>query len=44
VPSGYRTALPLVHGGYDLTQSDTLVNRLHTYWGEVVVWAGHLLR
>jgi hypothetical protein len=43
VPSGYRTALPLVHGGYDLTQPDTLVNRLHTYWDEVVLWAGHCL-
>lgn len=42
VPSGYRTALPRLHGGYDLTQPDTLVNRLHTYWDEVVLWAGHL--
>jgi hypothetical protein len=43
VPSDYRTALPLVHGGYDLTQPDTIVNRLRTYWEEAVLWAGHFL-
>jgi hypothetical protein len=44
VPSGYQPALPRVRGGFDLTQPDTLVNRLHTYWVEVVLWAGDFLR
>ena len=43
VPSGYQAALPRLYGGHDLTQPDTLVNRLHTYWDGLVVWAGHFL-
>jgi len=42
VPSGYQAALPRVHGGHDLTQPDTLVNRLHTYWDELVLWAARV--
>jgi hypothetical protein len=38
VPAGYRPALPRLHGGFDMTKPDTLVNRLTSYWDEVQSW------
>jgi hypothetical protein len=38
VPAGYRPALPRLHGGFDMTKPDTLVNRLASYWEEVQSW------
>jgi len=38
VPAGYRAALPRLHGGFDLTKPDTLVNRLASYWEEAAAW------
>ena len=39
LPSDYRPALPQLHGGYDLTRPDTLVNRVQSYWDELTRWA-----
>jgi len=39
VPAGYRPALPILFGGYDLTKPDTVINRLHSYWDGVRAWA-----
>lgn len=44
VPTGYRTALPRLHGGFDMTKPDTLMNRLESYWDEVTLWAQGVLR
>jgi hypothetical protein len=44
VPSGYRAALPRLHGGFDMTKPDTLTNRLESYWEEVTSWAQLVLR
>jgi hypothetical protein len=44
IPSGYRAALPRVHGGFDLTKPDTLVNRLASYWDEAAAWTRSILR
>ena len=44
LPSGYRPALPRVHGGRDLTKPDTVANRLQSYWDELALWVGAFLR
>jgi len=44
LPSGYRPALPRLHGGRDLTKPDTVANRLQSYWDELASWVGALLR
>jgi hypothetical protein len=44
LPSDYRPALPRVHGGRDLTKPDTVTNRLQSYWDELALWIGALLR
>jgi hypothetical protein len=44
LPPDYRPALPLVHGGYDLTRPDTLANRLQSYWDELTRWASAFSR
>lgn len=44
VPAEYRPALPDLFGGYDLTQPDTVMNRLHSYWDGVRAWADGQLR
>lgn len=43
VPSGYRPALRLLSGGYDLTKPDTLMNRLKSFWEEFRDWTNRLL-
>jgi hypothetical protein len=43
IPSGFRPALPLLHGGYDMARPDTLAGRLHTYWSELTSWARSVL-
>jgi hypothetical protein len=37
IPRDYRRALPLLRGGYDMTKSDTLANRLQLYWDELTL-------
>jgi hypothetical protein len=37
IPRDYRRALPLVRGGYDMTNPDTLANRLQVYWDELTL-------
>ena len=44
VPPGYRPALPRLHGGFDITKPDTLVNRLVSYWEEATAWTRLILR
>jgi hypothetical protein len=44
VPTGYRAALPRIHGGFDMAKPDTLMNRLVSYWEEVTSWAQLVLR
>ena len=44
LPSGYRPALPRVNGGHDLTKPDTVANRLQSYWDELALWVGAVLR
>jgi hypothetical protein len=43
VPAGYRSALPRLHGGFDITKPDTLVNRLRIYWEEIQSWVPRFL-
>jgi hypothetical protein len=38
VPSGYRPALPLPQGGFDLSRPDTWSNRARAYWQMVTGW------
>jgi len=42
VPARYRPALPRPSGGFDMTKPDTLVNRVESYWQELVRWTGYL--
>lgn len=44
VPPGYRAALPMPYGGYDLSKPDTLMNRLTVYRDFVVSWTYSLFR
>jgi hypothetical protein len=44
VPASYRSALPNLFGGYDLTKPDTIMNRLQSYWNGVRAWADGRLR
>jgi hypothetical protein len=44
IPAGYRPALPLPYGGVDLSKPDTFANRLQSYWGELMAWAGRIFR
>jgi hypothetical protein len=44
VPSGYRAALPLPQGGFDLSRPDTWSNRAHAYWQMVSGWMQQLTR
>jgi hypothetical protein len=44
IPRDYRPALPLVRGGYDMTKPDTLANRLHVYWDEIMLVACTIFR
>jgi hypothetical protein len=44
VPQGYRAALPLLTGGFDLTKPDTLTNRLQNYWDDLRSWAQYMIR
>jgi hypothetical protein len=38
VPAGYRPALPLGSGNFDISRPDTLVNRLHLFWESASYW------
>jgi hypothetical protein len=38
VPAGYRAALPLGSGNFDISRPDTLVNRLHLFWESASYW------
>jgi hypothetical protein len=44
IPRDYVPALPLPHGGYDMSREDTVVNRLKTYWNVGVDWVTYWLR
>jgi hypothetical protein len=44
VPAGYRPALPRLNGGFDMTQPDTVANRLAAYWQDVTTWARDFFR
>jgi hypothetical protein len=44
VPAGYRPALPMLSGGYDLTKPDTVMNRIQSYWNGVWAWVDGRLR
>jgi hypothetical protein len=44
IPRDYRSALPLVRGGFDMTKPDTLTNRLQAYWGEITLAARTIFR
>jgi hypothetical protein len=44
VPADFRPALPMLSGGFDLTRPDTLVNRVESYWRELVRRANQLFR
>ena len=39
VPAGYRPALPLLIGRFDMTKPDTVANRLAAYWQDVTTLA-----
>jgi hypothetical protein len=42
-PGDYAEAKHTPHGGYDMTQPDTLSNRLHVYWAELTDSVRNLL-
>jgi hypothetical protein len=44
VPTDYRPALPGLYGGFDLSKPDTLLNRVESYWQELVKWSSRLFR
>lgn len=44
VPDGYRPALPLPGGGYDLTRPDTIVNRVTVWWNTASSWVASFWR
>jgi hypothetical protein len=44
VPDGYRAALPLPNGGYDLTKPDTILNRVDSYRQVVAAWTDYIRR
>lgn len=44
IPAGYRWALPLFSGGFDLTKPDTLINRVGLVWHEVRDWTSRFFR
>jgi hypothetical protein len=44
VPGGYRLALALPGGGADLTQPDTLLNRVAAYWHYAAGWISSFWR
>jgi hypothetical protein len=44
IPRDYRSALPRVRGGYDMTKPDTLANRLQEYWDEITLVARTIFR
>jgi hypothetical protein len=44
VPAGYRPALPRLIGRFDMTQPDTVANRLAAYWQDVTTLARDFFR
>jgi len=44
IPGDYRSALPRVRGGYNMTKPDTLANRLQEYWDEITLVARTIFR
>jgi hypothetical protein len=44
VPAGYRPALPLAIGRFDMTKPDTVANRLAAYWQDVTTLARDFFR
>jgi hypothetical protein len=44
VPAGYRRALPLPGGGFDLSRPDTLSNRASVYWVDFAEWVKSIVR
>ena len=44
IPAGYRPALPRLIGGFDMTEPDTVANRLAAYWQDVTTLARDFFR
>jgi hypothetical protein len=44
IPDGYRAALPLPGGGYDLARADTVRNRVAAYWELASNWVSGFWR